>query len=40
MPLLPACSHCYNDGMPNEINFAVLTGVEVERCDGGELRMV
>jgi hypothetical protein len=40
-PVLPgACSRCYNDGLPNEISFAVLTGVEVERGDGGELRMV
>ncbi|KAK1614786.1 hypothetical protein QYE76_020303 [Lolium multiflorum] len=35
-----ACSHCYNDGTSNEISFAVLTGIEVGRCDGGELRMV
>ncbi|KAM0852476.1 hypothetical protein ACQ4PT_051731 [Festuca glaucescens] len=35
-----ACSRCYNGSEPTDVSFAVLTGLEVERCDGGELRMI
>ncbi|KAF7078055.1 hypothetical protein CFC21_082534 [Triticum aestivum] len=39
-PPTSCCARCYYDNCPPKIGFAVLTGMEVERCDSGELRMI
>ena len=39
-PRASDCERCYYDSCPPDMGFAELTGVEVERCDGGELRMI
>jgi hypothetical protein len=40
-PPASSCSRCYYEyAGPPDMGFAVLTGVEVERSDGEELRMI
>jgi hypothetical protein len=41
LPPASSCSRCYYEyANPPDMGFAVLTGVEVERSDGEELRMI